>query len=813
MRLRNSVTTTVGDNRRLRTIVRVAAGFVILIGLGVIIGWSINSDLLKRGLSDGVSMKPNAAFCFALTGLSLWLVSSRAGAEGSSDFGRKTAIVVAFASASVGLLTLLEYAADLDLGIDQLLFRDPPSVGSPFLPGRMSPYTAFSFLAADAVLLLESKTRHWKHGPATAGAIGSVITAISLLALGIHLSHGSFGLKWWGPAARAVHTCLGFIAIGSALIILSVTQLKLEWSLGRAATLAFIAALMLLLLINGMVHDAASEMLKSSSWAAHAQEVRFRNREVLVGLQSVQLGQRGYFITGRQTFLKEAEEGKARSLNSIALLRTLTADNPSQKGRIDQLEALFLQNLRIAGALEDLPRNDGGQSSVTVAETGNGLFLASKMQDLSESIDQEEARLAAERVAAAVRIYDRHFLLLPIGTFISLLMMSFVLFVLNRHAAERKLAERVLRESEERFRTTFENLLEGCQILDYDWRFLAVNRTAAIHGRKSTDEMINRRMMEVYPGIENTAMFATLSHCMATRTAIQIENEFVYADGQSTWFQLVIQPVPEGLFILSLDITARKRITEEIQSTNEDLERRVLLRTKELDSANQELEAFSYSVSHDLRAPLRGIDGFARVLREDYGAALDEEGQRILGIIGGETRRMGQLIDDLLRFSRVSRQPLQRAAVDMAYLAQNVVDELTRLAPAGATQVRMQALAEVFGDRAMLRQVWFNLIGNAVKFSARQEHPTIDIGSVIDGDNVVFHVRDNGVGFDDRYLAKLFNVFQRLHSEADFEGTGVGLALVSRIVGRHGGKVWAEGKPDLGATFYFSIPVSQPIDS
>ncbi len=227
---------------------------------------------------------------------------------------------------------------------------------------------------------------------------------------------------------------------------------------------------------------------------------------------------------------------------------------------------------------------------------------------------------------------------------------------------------------------------------------------------------------------------------------------------------------------------------------------------EQLAAANRELETFSYSVSHDLRAPLRAIDGFARILVEDHAAALDPEAQRLLGMIRDNTARMGQLIDDLLAFSRLSRKELETTTLDLRALAQGVVDELGKEEQARQITVTIGPLPPARGDRALVRQALVNLIGNAVKFTRGHSDARVEIGARRDGRDTVYYVRDNGVGFDMRYAHKLFGVFQRLHRPDEFEGTGVGLALVQRIVHRHGGRVWAEGRVNAGATFYFTLP-------
>ncbi|HZP41997.1 MAG TPA: ATP-binding protein [Candidatus Binatia bacterium] len=228
--------------------------------------------------------------------------------------------------------------------------------------------------------------------------------------------------------------------------------------------------------------------------------------------------------------------------------------------------------------------------------------------------------------------------------------------------------------------------------------------------------------------------------------------------------------------------------------------------SRELAAANKELEAFSYSVSHDLRAPLRAIDGFARILVEDHGPRLDDDGRRVLGVVRENARQMGRLIDDLLAFSRVGRKGLEKSRVDMAALALSVVAETRRLDPERRASVHVGPLLPALADGSLIRQVLVNLVGNAWKFTRGRPEAVIEIGCRRGKGETIYFVKDNGAGFDMRYAGKLFGVFQRLHRAEEFEGTGVGLAIVQRIVQRHGGRVWAEGVVDGGAVFYFALP-------
>jgi signal transduction histidine kinase len=263
-----------------------------------------------------------------------------------------------------------------------------------------------------------------------------------------------------------------------------------------------------------------------------------------------------------------------------------------------------------------------------------------------------------------------------------------------------------------------------------------------------------------------------------------------------------------GLFgLYRRDVAERRRAQAE-------LERRVTERTAELEAANKELEAFSYTVSHDLRAPLRAIDGFSRILIDDFSASLPAECQDYLRDVRENTQQMGRLVDDLLIFSRLSRQPLKRETIDTAELVRQVVEDLRAEMDGRQVALRIGGMPASHGDAALLKQVWANLLSNALKYTSKRSAATIEVDSLNapDGEPIYF-VRDNGVGFDMQYAHKLFGVFQRLHRAEEYSGTGVGLAIVQRIVQRHGGRVWAEARPDEGATFFFTLKSSETTDA
>ena len=324
----------------------------------------------------------------------------------------------------------------------------------------------------------------------------------------------------------------------------------------------------------------------------------------------------------------------------------------------------------------------------------------------------------------------------------------------------------------------------------------------------SSEEMKNRPISTLLPPNRPDEMPTILARIKRGENIKHYETIRTRKDGSIIYVSLTISPIKDragniiGASTIARDVTERKRAEEEIKKLDQELKYQIM----QLEAANKELEAFSYSVSHDLRAPLRAIDGFSRILLEDYIENLDEEGKRVLGVIRSNTQKMGQLIDDLLLFSRLGRQELRTSDIDMGRLAKAVSEELKLAVPERKLKFTINTLIPAQGDQAMIRQVFINLLSNAVKFTRPEERAVIEVDGRSEGNKNVYTVKDNGVGFDMQYVNKLFGVFQRLHSSEEFEGTGVGLAIVQRIIHRHGGRVWAEGKVGEGAIFYFSLP-------
>lgn len=379
---------------------------------------------------------------------------------------------------------------------------------------------------------------------------------------------------------------------------------------------------------------------------------------------------------------------------------------------------------------------------------------------------------------------------------------------------ERKKIEDKLKESEENFRTIIESAPVGIIMSDINDKTLFVNnKFIELTGYTKEDySSINEWWNVAYPdelyrGQIKEKWEGSVKEAIKNNSSIApIESMVKCKDGTTKFFETGFVNVKQFNIITFVDITKRKEAEKEITEINEELELRVKQRTEMLEQANKELESFSYSVSHDLRAPLRAISGFSNILVSDYKKDLPSEAQTLLTDIVNNAKKMSQLIDDLLEFSRIIRKDFKKSSIDMNELFKNCFNELLQTTKNKNIKFNEMKLPEGYGDEHLIKQVVTNLLSNAIKFSSKKTNPEIIIEGVSMTNENIYSITDNGEGFDMRYYNKLFGVFQRLHRQDEFEGTGVGLAIVSRIVQRHGGKVWAESEIGKGTTFYFSLP-------
>ena len=817
---------------------RFCSGFVFCIGILVLSGWAFNIQVLKSILPFWVAMKANTAIAFALSGLSLILPLNNKYLVLQNFIKRFSAVCIFL----IGVLTLFEYTGEWSNGIDQIFFQEPPNAVATSSPGRMAPSTALNF-ACIAVALLARK--RW-----TVYLIHCVV-AISLLGfLGyLYQVESFYGMESY--TKMALHTSVTFMVLSVAVVF-------------------------------DQRNSSLSEMFLSETAGA----VIVRRVLPFAVVSLILLG--WFRLIGQKIGLYDVEFGVAIFTFFNIVVFTIFL----------WLSALLLHRV-------DIRRSAAERDRLNV------------MNELEHRVRErtEELSLTNEQ--------------------------------LRKQVHERMQAEERIKKERVRFETTLDHMLEGCQIIGFDWRYIYINDAAERHNRRPKVDLLGRTYTDMWPGIETTEVFAIIKRCMEERVPHQMENAFRFPDGAVGWFRLSIEPVPEGVFILSQDITKEKALDEELQHHRERLEELVAEKTRALreseeryrtliytidegfciievmfndrgkpidyrfleinpsferqtgiadavgkkmrdiapqheehwfetygrialsgeairfqnraeqlhrwydvyafrfgdpknrqvailfnditerkineekiallntelrqqadalEIANNELESFSYSVSHDLRAPLRHINGFVDLLLKHTAANLDEKGGRYLHTIASSAKEMGTLIDDLLVFSRMARVEMHTSDVDMGEIANDLIRRMEKDTEQRSIKWNVGQIPTVEGDLSMLRLVLQNLIENAVKYTRPRAQAMIEIGSSSRDNKVVVFIRDNGVGFNMEYKDKLFGVFQRLHSATEFEGTGIGLANVRRIIQRHGGTVWAESELDKGATFYFSIP-------
>jgi PAS domain S-box-containing protein len=376
--------------------------------------------------------------------------------------------------------------------------------------------------------------------------------------------------------------------------------------------------------------------------------------------------------------------------------------------------------------------------------------------------------------------------------------MSHGILILSTDITERKLTEEALRASEARYHNALDTLIEGAQIIGYDWRHLYVNSAFVAQGAFTKEQLLGTTVMDRYPGVERTEVFMKMKRCMTERISCTMETGFTFPNGVSKQFYLSIQPVAEGIFVLSKDITERKRVELELAEQR-----------KRLKEQNQELEQFTYIASHDLQEPLRMVSSYLQLLQRRYGDQLDTNAHEFIGYAVDGAQRMKQLIDDLLTYSRFGLSNGSEG-VDMNVIVGQATANLDQaIAEAGAT-LHVDLLPEVVASCTDMLQLMQNLIGNALKFRRKGTIPVVWVKGHAEGTHWYFEVSDNGIGIDPAYYDIIFAPFKRLNDRAKYMGSGIGLAIAQKIVHRYGGKIWVTSKQGEGSSFHFTLERNAP---
>jgi PAS domain S-box-containing protein len=584
----------------------------------------------------------------------------------------------------------------------------------------------------------------------------------------------------------------------------------MKLSIEARTAVGFGTAFILVFLTGAIAYRNAIAFIDTSSLVSHTLDVLEEIEATLSSISSAESEQRGYIITGDVSYLDTYDVAYRDTNDHLATLRQLTADNDIQQAHLDRLGPTVSQRFDILEQGIDLRRMQGFAVAQEYIASGLGRQFMLQIQTVLGDMKAAENMLLAERTESAENSAQSTRRTFTILTYSILGLILVTYLMIRRDIRHRQKAEQAVTYERDLLQSLIDNIPDNIYFKDTASRFIRINRASArFFNLASVKDAIGKTDFDFQPPDLAKQFFAEEQHIVTSKQATVERIEFnPHPDGRTRWLSSTKVPISNaggeviGIVGISRDITSRKLAEDEINKLNENLKRR----TADLQAKNQELEAFSYSVSHDLRTPLRSIDGFSQALLEDYSDRLDNMGQSYLHRVRAATQRMSQIIDDLLELSRVTRAEMKHDEVNLSALARQIADELQKMSDKRQAEFVIAKSLTVVGDGHLLRIALENLMGNAWKFSEQRPEVHIEFGSTTqpDGQKVYF-VRDNGVGFDMTYIDKLFGAFQRLHSTTEFPGTGIGLATVERIIRRHNGRIWAEGTVNKGATFYFTL--------
>ena len=621
--------------------------------------------------------------------------------------------------------------------------------------------------------------------------------------------------------------------------------------------IGFAIPLLIAVLIGAISYRTASQIPEASSWVEHTQQSLAGVQQLTLDISDLVTLQRASFASGRRAD-DQWQHLSARIDGQFKVVQHLIADNPNQQKRVAELKSKVAQWNSIAQRVMDLERSQGVMAVAEVLKGDEVKAIGERVRTLLQEINEEENRLLRERHERAKRSAQIAMQVIGFGTLAAILLGALAVLWISKkitspikslvQAAERigdgALDSRVsvttndelavlgrafnamlsrvqsvheaLQDQTRILESVLNSMADGVAVANKEGHFLLFNPMAKrILKKDATDRGLadwSEHFGILLPDAATPYPPDQLPLARALRgESVDGAELFLRNDEvpEGAWLRVTARPLIGGNGVLRggvavfNDVTERKRTEQRIEKLNQDL----LQRATELEIANRELEAFSYSVSHDLRAPLRHIDGYTELLLKSAGPTLGENGMRYAKTIAQSAKNLGMLIDDLLVFSRMGRAEMRATILSLDDLTQDVLREFEPDLKDRAVTWKIGELPTVHGDPQMLRLVFVNLLSNALKYTRTREQAEIEVGSCLNGARqAVLFVKDNGVGFDMQYVDKLFGVFQRLHSSREFEGTGIGLANVRRIINRHGGKTWAEGAVGQGATFYFSLP-------
>jgi PAS domain S-box-containing protein len=787
-----------------KLISNVAGYFSCAVGIIVIVGWVLESPLLTSISPSFEQTKVNAAIAFIFSGLNLIFLQSKV---------RHRILLVRFLSLVIILIassSLLQYIIGKDLGIDRIFFPDSDLYVGAIIPGRIAPTTSFNLILLGISFFVF--TTGWNFSRLIILSSISFTSSISFI------------------------SCIGYISgitelTGSALfmqmpLIASVLIIVLSFGFIYAADLRI-----------AIISNLEDKLLIAFSFVLSV--IIYITILIILGTQSLKL----YTITYEKTrVIKEIYQSlekytdELKSLEDTSLIEKTSTHFLNKSQLVNRIHSLLIE-LKNVGEKFSIPKAYNEELEKLLKEkVDNSKILLDRAAGGSIRIDELNALSADTRnLTEAIKIKfvainkeldfelqalkrketkltDRILQMILLSTLIPIIILTFTFINTKKALSEKRKSEEKLKRYASEIQDLYDNAPSGYHSLDSNGCFVKINDTELKWLGYDKDEIIGKKKFGDIITFESKEKFKKNFPVFLERGEIyNLEFEMIRKDGSifPVLLNATAQKDPDGKFLFSrstvIDITVEKRIANELRNLNNMLKQREEL----LSMANKELEAFSYSVSHDLRAPLRHIRSFIQLFQSNSKDRLDEKSNHYLNVISNAAKQMGILIDDLLHFSRMGRTSLSITELDMNNIVNYILEEVTNESTEKNIEWQISNLPKAFGDLSMIRIVWMNLITNAIKYTSKRDKPIIKIDYNTNENEIIFLISDNGAGFDNNYAEKLFGVFQRLHSSEDYEGSGIGLATVRRIISRHGGKTWAEGEVDKGATFYFSLPKKQ----